>query len=163
MIARALPQPFVSLSILGLWLALAPRFSTGQLLLAAIVAVVIPLATNRFWPGRVRVARPGLALLLFLRVMRDIALANLRVARLVLGPIERLNPVFVDVPLEVEDPFVATLLGSIVSLTPGTVSIDINLPHRRLLVHALDVEDEAALIAAIKTDYEAPLKEVFQC
>lgn len=163
MMARALPQPFISLSILGLWFALAPRASAGQLLLGAIVALVIPLATQRFWPGHVRLARPGLALLLLLRVVRDIGIANIRVALLVLGPLDRLRPAFLEVPIDIDDPFVATLLGSIVSLTPGTVAIDIDFPRQRLLVHALDVEDEPALIAAIKSLYEAPLKEIFQC
>jgi multicomponent K+:H+ antiporter subunit E len=50
-----------------------------------------------------------------------------------------------------------------VSLTPGTVSIDIDRATRMLRVHALNVADEAELIATIKRRYEAPLKEVFGC
>jgi multicomponent K+:H+ antiporter subunit E len=54
-------------------------------------------------------------------------------------------------------------LGSIITLTPGTVSIDIDRERRILRVHALDVEDTAALVSEIKTRYEAPLKEIFGC
>ena len=58
---------------------------------------------------------------------------------------------------------VSMLLGSIVSLTPGTVSIEIDMDAKRLFVHALDVADREQLIATIKSRYEAPLKEIFAC
>lgn len=66
-------------------------------------------------------------------------------------------------PLDIEDNFVATILGGIVSMTPGTVSVDIDQERRLLLVHALDAEDLETAIRTIKARYEAPLKEVFQC
>lgn len=160
---RVLPQPILSLLILALWLVLAPSFSLGQALLGACLGWMFPQLTHAFWPNRSRVARPFKAAVLFVRVMGDIVVANWQVARLVLGPIARLRPAFVTVPLAIADPYVATVLGSIVSLTPGTVSIDIDCEHGLLYVHALDVADEAHLISTIKSRYEAPLKEIFQC
>jgi multicomponent K+:H+ antiporter subunit E len=99
----------------------------------------------------------------FFLVCRDIVVANLVVARQVLGPLDRIRPGFVEVPLDLDDPFIATILGGIVTLTPGTVSIDIDMERRILHVHALDVPDAQALITEIKARYEAPLKEMFGC
>jgi multicomponent K+:H+ antiporter subunit E len=48
-------------------------------------------------------------------------------------------------------------------LTPGTVSAKLSEDRRTLLVHTLDVDDEAALVAEIKQRYETPLKEIFEC
>jgi len=160
---RLLPLPLVSLAILGLWMVLAASPGLGQLIVGTVLAIAIPLATKPFWPDSPRVARPFVGLALFVRVVGDILVANWEVARLVVGPLERLRPDFVEVPLDISDPFVATLLGSIVSLTPGTVSIEIDLGARRLLVHALDIADREHLIATIKSRYEAPLKEIFAC
>ncbi len=160
---RLLPQPFVSVAVLGLWLVMVSAFTLGSLLMGAILAVLIPLFTQRFWPDRPLVRRPVLAVRLFLRVCFDIVLANWEVARLVLGPIGRIHPRFFDLPLDIDDPFVATLLASIISLTPGTVSVDIDTEARLIHVHGLNVGDEGAAIAAIKARYEAPLKEIFQC
>jgi multicomponent K+:H+ antiporter subunit E len=160
---RILPQPLVSVVILGLWMVLAPAITLGHFLLAAILAVIIPLVTRNLWLDRPRLARPGAAVTLFVRVLGDIIAANWHVARLVLGPIDRLRPSFLEIPLDLSDPFVATLLGSIVSLTPGTVSVEIDRERWVLLVHALDVEDEAGMIATIKSRYETPLKEIFRC
>jgi multicomponent K+:H+ antiporter subunit E len=58
---------------------------------------------------------------------------------------------------------VATILASIITLTPGTVSVDIDQERHMLLVHALDVTDVPAAIDTIKRRYEAPLKEIFGC
>lgn len=161
--ARVLPQPAITLAIIGLWMVLAPSPSLGNLLLALILGVSIPWITRSFWPDRPPLAKPLAGIALFCRVLGDIILANWEVARLVLGPLDRLKPAFIDVPIEIENPFVATLLACIVSLTPGTVSVDIDRAAGILNVHALNVVDEAEMIAAIKRRYEAPLKEVFGC
>lgn len=163
LINRVLPQPVTTLAILALWMALATTPSLGNLLLGAVLGITIPWATARFWPDTPRFVRPALAVAVFARVIGDILVANWQVARLVVGPLDRLHPKFVEVPLEIDSPFVATLLGSIVSLTPGTVSIEIDRARKVLFVHALNVGDEAAMIATIKARYEAPLKEIFAC
>jgi multicomponent K+:H+ antiporter subunit E len=157
------PQPLLSFAILALWLALAPSINPGQILLGAALGLAIPWVTVRFWPARPQLGRPGTAVVLFLRVVADVVIASWQVARLVLGPLDRIAPAFLEVPLDIEDPFVTTVLASIVSLTPGTVTIDIDRQRKVLFLHALDLRDEAALINAIKSRYEAPLKEVFRC
>ncbi|MCY1543414.1 multicomponent Na+:H+ antiporter [compost metagenome] len=55
------------------------------------------------------------------------------------------------------------MLASVISLTPGTVSVDFSDDRKTLLVHGLDVPDEAAMVHEIKTRYEAPLLEIFAC
>jgi multicomponent K+:H+ antiporter subunit E len=85
------------------------------------------------------------------------------VAILVLGPRSRLRPGFVTVPLDLRDGGVATILGGIVTLTPGTVSVGIDEAVTRLEVHVLDLRDGEALAAEIKNRYEKPLKEIFGC
>jgi multicomponent K+:H+ antiporter subunit E len=50
-----------------------------------------------------------------------------------------------------------------VTLTPGTVSVDLDLRRRVLRVHGLLVDDEARAAATIKARYEARIREIFQC
>lgn len=160
---RILPHPFVTLAIVGLWVALAGSYDPGSFVMGSLVGLAVPAVTRSFWPAPPRLRRPVAGLILFVRVMGDIMLANLEVARQVLGPIGRLKPAFIEVPLDLDDTLVATMLGSIVSLTPGTVSIEIDRERHVLLVHALHVDDAEATIATIKSRYEAPLKEIFGC
>lgn len=96
-------------------------------------------------------------------VLFDIVVANRQVARRVLGQIDCLHPSFIEEPLDLTDELLATTLGSIVSLTPGTVSVDIDRERRLLLVLALEAKDTEVLIRTIKARQEAPLQEMFQC
>lgn len=163
MITRVLPRPYLSFIILALWLILAPNFNAGNVFLGGILAIATPLLTASFWPEPLRVQRPLTGLRLLARLIVDILIANIIVARLVLGPMARLQPHFVEVPIDIDDDFVATMLGSIIALTPGTVFIDLDRERRVLFIHALNVADPAALVTTIKTRYEAPLKETFGC
>ena len=48
-------------------------------------------------------------------------------------------------------------------MTPGTVTVDYDPERSVIRVHALDAEDPAAVVAEIKSRYEAPLKEALGC
>lgn len=159
---RLLPHPLLTPALATVWLLLVNRMTPGQLILGLLLGWAIPLFTLRFWPERVRIARP-FALLGFIgRVLGDIVVANLTVARLILGRPERLRPVFVFVPLTLKSAVAISLLANVICLTPGTVSARLTLDHRYLLVHALDAADPDALVATIKHRYEAPLREIFE-
>ena len=157
------PRPGLSSFLLVLWLLLNNSAAPGHLVLGALLGLLIPLFTRRFWPERLGLNHPGLMLRFAGRVLWDIIVANFAVARVVLGPRSAVQPAFVRVPLDIHDDFPVTVLASVVSLTPGTVSADIDAERRYLLVHALSVSDTEALVHDIKTRYEAPIKEIFAC
>lgn len=160
---RCFPHPVLSVVIFLLWLALNNASSLAHGVLALVLAIGLPLLTRRFWPEHPPGVRLLPAISLLAVVLWDIVVASIDVARLVLGPTRRIKPAFIEVPLDLQDPYVGTILASIVSLTPGTVSIDIDRSRRVLQVHALNVDDRAEMIRAIKTRYEQPLKEIFSC
>lgn len=160
---RWLPHPLLSLSLLLVWLLLVNELSLGHWLLGALLGWLIPLLTQVFWIAPPRIHKPLKLCLFFLRVLGDIIVANLQVAKLILGPSARLRPAFVEIPLLLEDELALTMLASVISLTPGTVSADLSDDRKTLLVHTLDVADEVHLVEQIKTRYEAPLLEVFTC
>ncbi|MFH2133722.1 MAG: Na+/H+ antiporter subunit E [Pseudomonadota bacterium] len=163
MMRRLLPRPALSLSLFLLWAVLSNAASFASLLLGALLALLLPFIVSPFWPDALHIQHPVLALRFAARIGWDILLANWAVARRVLGPVAALHPAFVEVPLDLRDPFAATLLGSVVSLTPGTVSIDVDRERWVLQVHALDAPDPQALVREIKQRYEAPIREIFAC
>ncbi|MEJ2346310.1 MAG: Na+/H+ antiporter subunit E [Gammaproteobacteria bacterium] len=160
---RVLPHPLLSALLLGLWLLLANSVTAGQALLGLMLAVLLPWLTRRYWPAQVTLHRPWTVVRLAARVLWDIVVANVKVARLILGRTSTLQPAFMAVPLSLENPLSITLLASIISLTPGTVTADISPDRSRLWIHGLDVPDPDATVAYIKAHYEAPLMEIFQC
>jgi multicomponent K+:H+ antiporter subunit E len=85
------------------------------------------------------------------------------VARLAFGSVTGLRGATFDVPLDLEEPVAVSMLAATVTLTPGTVTLLIDLPGRRLVVHALDEPDPDAVVIQIKQRYENRLKEIFGC
>lgn len=158
-----LPTPVLSLLLLAVWLLLARSIAPGQILLGSFLAIMIPLLTHRFWDSRPRINKPGLLLRFILRLLGDIIIANFEVAYLIINPFRKMRPHFIEYPLMLEDRFTITLLASTISLTPGTVSANLRLDGKSLLIHALDVDDPDALVAQIRKRYEQPLKEIYEC
>lgn len=158
-----LPHPLQSAFLWVLWLLLMNSISPGHLVLGALLGWALPFLVHLLWPDPPAIHKPVTLLRFLARVHWDILTANIQVAALILGPVQRLRPAFFELPLDLDNDFAIALLASTVSLTPGTVSADVSDDRRRLLVHALDVDDINAAIAHIKQRYEAPLKEIFGC
>lgn len=161
--SRLFPHPHLTLLLVVIWLALVNTLSLGHLLLGLFLGWGIVRISRSFLLSVPHLRKPlGLARFL-LMVFYDIVLANLHVARLVLGAQSRLRPAFVEVPMDIQDEFLLSLLACVISLTPGTVSAGLSHDHKTLLLHVLDLDDQQQLIKQIKQRYEAPLLEIFEC
>lgn len=160
---RWLPHPVVSCLVLAVWLGLHASLAPIHLAGGVLLAVLLPRLLHRSLDGTGRARRPWVAIRLAGVVLWDIVTANVAVARRVLGPMSRLRPGFIEVPLDLAHPDAVALLAGIIAITPGTVVADIDEARARILVHVLDLADPAALVSEIKDRYERPLKEIFGC
>lgn len=160
---RLLPSPWLSLGLFGGWLLLTRSVGIGQVLLGIVVAVVMPLlmAPLRPRPGPLR--RYGVLARLIVRVARDVVRSAVQVAAGVVRA--RSQPPrgsFVVVPLELRDAHGLAALAMITAVVPGTVWSELAPDRSALRIHVFDLGDEAAFITHFKTDYEQPLKEIFE-
>lgn len=157
---RALAHPWLSLLLATSWLVLQESLAPAQVLWAVIFGLVLPWLLDDFLTRLPGPRRAGLALRLLLTVLWDIVVSNLVVARIVLDPSARPQPGWVAVPTELQHPNALTLLATIITMTPGTVSCVVDDTRHGILVHVLDLDDAPALVGQIKARYEAPLKEI---
>jgi len=130
--------------------------------LGAFLATFIPWFTQRFWPEKIYLGKWSTIFKFSLLVGYDIIISNIFVAKLILGKNSALKPDFLEIPLDIEHPLGLSILTSTISLTPGTVSVDLNHDRDVLIVHALHVDDVEAEIQTIKSRYEKPLMEIFR-
>ncbi|KAB8163250.1 Na+/H+ antiporter subunit E [Lysobacter maris] len=158
---RLLTSPPLSLAVLLLWLLLVADFSPGQLAIGIILALLLPWLAGMLEPERASFGRTIALLALTRRVLWDMLLSNIEVARRILGPERVLTPGFVWIPLELTNIHGITALASIITLTPGTVSAELTGDRRFLLVHCFNLKDADAQVAEIKARYESLLKEIF--
>lgn len=158
----AWPHPLLSLLLAAAWLLLQQSLALPNLLTAAVLGWGLPRLLHGFLGTGARVHAWGTALRLVALVLWDIVIANGRVAWLVLWPGARPQPAWVPVPLDLRHPTAVSLFATIITTTPGTVSCDIDLEARMILVHALDCDDPAAAADEMKQRYERPLQEIFE-
>ena len=154
-------HPVLSLMVAAAWLLLRESAGPADLLWAAVFGLLIPRLLHRFLGAPTRPRALWTALRLTGVVLWDIVVSNFTVARLVLLPGARPQPLWVPVPLDIQHPVAVSLFATIITTTPGTVSCVVDEERREILVHALDCADPAELAAQIKQRYEAPLVEIF--
>lgn len=157
-----LPFPIVSASLLVLWLLLNQTLSPGHILLGGAVALVGGWALTALEPPKARPRRLASAFRLGALVLLDIIRSNIAVARIILGlERRRRNSGFVEIPLELRDPYGLATLGCIITSTPGTLWVDFNPVSGTLTIHVLDLIDKAEWVRTIKGRYERLLLEIF--
>ena len=158
--SRLLTYPVLTASLLAMWLSLN-GLSLGQILLGGAVAIAASNVTAALRPSRLRIRRWHLLPRLVAIVLLDIWRSNIAVARLILrrDPTRRKSG-FVVVPLELKDPVGLAILACIVTSTPGTAWVEHDSESSKLLLHVLDLVDEADWIDLIKNRYERLLLEI---
>lgn len=143
------------------WMALTGSFTMGGFftgLLFGFCVLWIGRRDRSTAAYRRKMAAVGGFILFFLREM---VIANLRVAHDVLTPTHHMTPGIVAIPLDLESDLQITLLASMITLTPGTLSLHIADDRRTLYIHAMYIRDPANLVREIKEGFEQRVKEVF--
>ncbi len=162
MIRRWLPYPILSVLLLLIWLLLNQSIAPGTLLPGALLGVALAKVFGLLRPPQAHLRNYPLLGLLFVRVVLDIVRSNIAVARLVLRRDSRTHSGFVAIPLALTDRYGLAVLACIITSTPGTIWVSYDPSANMLLIHVLDLVDEAGWIDTIKRRYERPLLEIFQ-
>lgn len=90
----------------------------------------------------------------------EIVKSNIIVARAVLAPKLKLNPGIVAIPLDLKSDAGITTLANLITLTPGTVSLDVSSDRKTLYIHAFSVGDADELRRETKAAFERRVKEL---
>lgn len=93
--------------------------------------------------------------------LRELLLANLRVAHDVLTPRHRMKPGIIAIPLDVKSDLEIISLANLITMTPGTLSLDVSTDRRVLYIHAMYIDDLEGLRSEIKDGLEKKVMEVF--
>jgi len=162
MLTRLFPHPLLTLVLAFVWLLLVNTVTLNAVVFGLILGFLLPLMIRAYWPDMSRVQNPVAVAGYVLLVLFDIVKANIQVALIVLfKPSSRLQPAWIEVPLEARRPEAITLLAGTITMTPGTVSCDLSQDGHSLLVHCLHAPDPDAVRDEIKHRYERRLMEIF--
>ena len=160
MTGRVLTRLLPPLLLLAIWIGLQGSLTIGNLVGGVIVVGVVFWISGR--RPREHVVHPWGTLKFGLIFLKMLAESTWSVAIMALRPTpERLRAGVVACPLTNQTPLVATIVADAITLTPGTLTLDVRTDPTVLYVHAVgftdaesvraDVEDlERLVVAAIE-------------
>ena len=144
------------------WLAVSGSFTVPNLLLSlAAGGLSLALVRGHIAPDGRRL-RPLKMLSLLALFVKELALSAWKVAVLVASPKMALKPGIFAFPLTVDRDFEITLLANLITLTPGTLSVDVSADRMVLYVHAIDCSDPAGARRDIANGFERKILEAFR-
>jgi multicomponent Na+:H+ antiporter subunit E len=144
------------------WVVLTGRTGPGDFAVGFLVGSVVVYFVRRAGG----VPRPfvkvyqSVDLLVFF--LWQLVLANVKIAHDVVTPRHLMRPAIVAVPLDATSDVEIGFLSNLITLTPGTLAVDVSPDRSILYVHALYVRDRDELIAEIKQGFERRVLEVLQ-
>lgn len=148
----------VNLVAAFVWQQIFPIFGVADYLIGFGLGFLVIWLTNRAY------GRRAYDLIYFIGyVLWAIVLSNLSLAKLVLQPRPQFDPGIIAVPLTVSTNLEIMILASVITLTPGTISVDLgqNAQYKRVLyVHNLTVDDPETFRQSIKDTFERLLLRV---
>jgi multicomponent Na+:H+ antiporter subunit E len=143
------------------WVALTGQFTPADLAFGFGLGILLVWLTRRqAATATLERARRWVSLVVFF--LWQLVVANIRVTLSVLGPRSRLRPAVVAVPLDLRSDAGITLLANLITLTPGTLSLDVATDRQTLYVHIISTSDVAAARREIKDGFERRVREVLE-
>jgi len=154
---------FLGNILLGIaWVLITDDFSTPNVLAGLVLGYAVLWLLRPAVPDAKYLTKVPLAVRFTLYFLKELWIANLRMVYHVLTPHWTMQPGVVAVPLEEASDLEVTLLANLVTLTPGTLSVDVSPDRRTLYVHAVDCHDPDAVRRDIKDGFERRVLELMR-
>lgn len=98
----------------------------------------------------------------FIFYVKEVILANFKMAYLILSRTPNLKPAIIAIPLETQSEVQIALLANLITMTPGSFSVDVSHDRTVLYVHVLDNSDPESVKQSIQKGLQQKVKELFQ-
>jgi multicomponent Na+:H+ antiporter subunit E len=145
-----------------IWIAMSGQFTPGNFVVGLGLGLLILIFTRRAIGSPNYIRKVGQVLNLALFFVWELILSNLRVAYDVVTPRHHMRPGVIGIPLDVRTDLEITVLSSMISLTPGTLSLDVSADRKTLYIHAMYIDDVEAVRRKIKDGFERRVLEVLR-
>jgi len=145
------------------WVLLTGEFTPQNFFFGLLVSYLLLWLVSAAVGGSATYTKKVVAVPSFiLFFLSEIIKANVRVAFDVLTIRHYMKPAIIAIPLDVETELEITLLANLITLTPGTLSLDVSDDRKVLYVHAMYVDDPDDFRKSIKEELEKRLLEVIR-
>lgn len=142
------------------WMFLKTSYSPASFFVGYFFGLLIIYMFRRFFTSRFYLLRVVAVVNLIYIFSRELLLSNIAVLKVILRPKLNIKPGIFAFPTDLEQDWEITMLANLITLTPGTLVVDISPDNRVLYVHAMDIDDAEESIQGIKNTFEKAIMEV---
>ncbi|CAH0344618.1 Na+/H+ antiporter subunit E [Bacillus sp. CECT 9360] len=153
-------QILLNVFLAFIWMFLKNEYSGNTFLIGYFFGLLIILGIRRFFGSRFYLLRVFAVVKLILIFTRELILSNISVLKVILRPKLDIRPGIFALETELEKDWEITILANLITLTPGTLVVDVSPDNKTLYIHAMDIADKEEAIQDIKGSFEKAIMEV---
>jgi len=153
-------QLLLNIFIAFTWMFLGANYTFASFFGGYLVGLFIIFMMRRFFPRRFYLINVFAAIKLLLIFIRELILSNIAILKVILKPKLDIKPGIFALPTELTKDWEITVLANLITLTPGTLVIDISDDNKLLYIHAMDLDNVEQAIHDIKNSFEKAIMEV---
>jgi|SRR5690625_4347453 len=153
-------QILINMLMAFIWMLLQNSYGIVDFLFGYIIGILILFTLRRFLIFDFYFKRVWAFIKLTLIFFRELILANIDMVKVILKPKLDNKPGIVAIPTKLKTDLEVTLLASLITLTPGTLSMDFSDDSSLIFIHAIDIDSKEDTIRDILDSFEKAILEV---
>lgn len=153
-------QILLNFFIALLMMFLQNSWTASSFFIGYLLGMLLLFGLRRFFPGRFYMKNVIAILKLLSLFLKELALSNLEVFKVIMQPKLENKPGIFALPTELTKDWEITTLANLITLTPGTLVIDVSDDNKILYIHAMDIDTTEKAINGIKGTFEKAIMEV---
>lgn len=142
------------------WMFLSTSATGSSFVIGYLLGAIILYLFRRFFDTPFYLRKVVSVVKLILIFSRELIIANLDVFKTILRPKLELTPGIFTYETSLKKDWEITLLSILITLTPGTLVMDISPDNKTLYIHALNIREINEMIDGIRNSFEQVIKEV---
>ncbi|TFH61590.1 Na+/H+ antiporter subunit E [Peribacillus frigoritolerans] len=153
-------QILLNVFLAVIWMFLKNEFNGSTFTIGYLLGLGIMFVFRHFFNDRFYLNRVYAVVLLLLIFARELILSNISVLKAVLKPSLDMRPGIFAFETTLTKDWEITILSNLITLTPGTLVVEVSEDNRFLYIHAMDIADKDEAVDSIKNTFEKAIMEV---
>ena len=142
------------------WMFLSISFKPTTFIVGYLLGLFMLFFLRKSFSTRFYMEKVWAIIKLVLLFLKELTLSNISVLKLIIKPEMPIRPAIFAMPTILEKDWEITLLSSLITLTPGTIVIDVSDDNKTLYIHSIDFEDIDDAVKSIQDTFEKAILEV---
>lgn len=153
-------QIFINILIGILWMLFSNKFNSEYFIIGFFWGLIILIIFRKFLSAPLYFIFAYKWLKLIIMFIWELLKADINILKMMFRSNLDINPVIFEYPLTVTKPWQITLLANMITLTPGTLTVNVGHDNKTLFIHCIDTDDIVGEIEGIKNSFEKAILEV---